>query len=316
MDEGHGRTYVRVYVLTPLVRNREPRPSHERPKADEEVAMHARWLVAAATAGALLAMPDWAAAGGSWLETEKQYYAPGDEASARGTFGQGQLEGRVEDGPYYAYLVPGYRWFEKPGTIPDYAIPLGPIAIRPATGNYCCWVATLQFIVPDVPPGRYSIDYCNDPCTVNGMGDLIGGSFFVGETEEEARLMGRIERLEFKVDALARTKRELRRTEAALAKAQTRYDQLIGTLRAVRPDEEPTAPEPAKSAGRPASAWAVVVGLIVLVAGAWFRRRLGRPAVPDFVPDELIEAQVPSRQPMTSRGRPAMSMPAPPLTKS
>ena len=48
----------------------------------------------------------------------------------------------------------------------------------------------------DVSPGRYSIDYCNDPCTVNGIGDLVGGSFFVGDMREDARLMARVERLE------------------------------------------------------------------------------------------------------------------------
>jgi hypothetical protein len=55
----------------------------------------------------------------------------------------------------------------------------------------------------------------------------------------------------------------------------------------------------------------------VLAAGAWFRRRLGQPAIPDFVPEEMVrENQVPSRQPMTSSGSPAISMPAPPRTKS
>jgi hypothetical protein len=299
--------------------------------------MRAGWLMTAAMAAGLLAVPDQAAAGGSWLETEERYYSPGGEATARGTFGPGQLEGDIADGPYHAYLVPGYRWFEKPGPIPGYAIPLGPIAIRPTTGNYCCWVATLTFTVPEVSPGRYSIEYCNNPCTVNGIGDLMGGSFFVGDTEQEARLMGRIDRLERKVEALARTKRDLRKAmaraerleekaealaqtrddlqhaEAALAEARERYTQLRDRLITLLDAEPPVV----ESGDGRLSPWAVVVAVIVLAGGVWYRRRLGSTAIPDFVPDELVQdAQVPPRQPMTSSGRPAMSMPAPPRTKS
>ena len=99
--------------------------------------------------------------------------------------------------------------------------------------------------------------------------------------------MGRIERLRFKVEALARTKRDLRKTEAALAEVQERYDTLVGRLRAARPDEAPPMEE-TQLADRPMPAWALVAGLVVFTAGMWFRRRLGRTAIPDFVPDELV----------------------------
>ena len=130
------------------------------------------------------------------------------------------------------------------------------------------------------------------------------------------------ERLEMKVKALARTKRALRTTQAALTEVRTRYDQLVGRLRAARPEEVSPSVEETKPTDRQVPAWAVIAGLTVLSAGAWFRRRLDRPAVPDFVPEDLVredlvrEAQVPSRQPITSSGSPAMSMPAPPRTKS
>jgi hypothetical protein len=283
--------------------------------------MRMRWLATAVLTAAILATAGPAAAGGSWLETEDQYYSPGSQATARGTFGPGAYEGRVSDGPYYAYLVPRFRWFEKPGPVPDYAIPLGPITIRRATGNYCCWAASLTFTVPDLPPGRYSIEYCNDPCTVNGIGDLIGGSFWVADTQEEARLMFRIERLEAKAKGLKRIKHDLRKAEAALAEAEDEQALLITNLRvaALQSASASARGEGAVSVRESLPAW--VSGSLVAMAlflGGWYRRRL-RQEIPDMVPDELVrevEAQVPSRQPMTSVGRPGMSIPAPPLTKS
>jgi hypothetical protein len=283
--------------------------------------MRMRWLATAVLTAAILATAGPAAAGGSWLETEDQYYPPGSQATARGTFGPGAYEGRVSDGPYYAYLVPGFRWFEKPGPVPDYAIPLGPITIRRATGNYCCWAAALTFTVPDLPPGRYSIDYCNDPCTVNGIGDLIGGSFWVADTQEEARLMARIDRLEAKAKSLKRIKHDLRRTEAALAEAEDEQVSLINELRvaALQTASASARGEGTVSVRETLPPW-VSPSLVAmtLLLGAWYRRHQ-RQEIPDVVPDDLVrevKTQVLSRQPMTSVGRPAMSIPAPPLTKS
>lgn len=279
--------------------------------------MGTRWLAALLATVGLLGPGEPASAKGSWFEPENLYQAAGNRVSLRTIFGSGAYEGRVSDGPYFAYLVPGFRWFERPGSVPDYALPLGPITIRPATGNFCCWVAALIFTVPDVKPGRYSITYCNDPCTVDGLGDFDGGTFWIAETREDAALLSRLDRLEHQADRLRDVRAELRRVEARPEAARVRYDQLVGGLRAARPDDEPSAIETTEPAARPVPSWAVVAGVAVLGAGVWFRRRLGRTTIPDFVPKELVRgAQVPSRQPMTSSGRPAMSMPAPPRTKS
>jgi hypothetical protein len=273
--------------------------------------MRARWLVPTVLVAGILGAGGPAAAGGSWLETDEQYYPPGSQATAKGTFGPGAYRGRVSDGPYYAYLVPGFRWFEKPGPVPDYAVPLGPITIRRATGNYCCWVASLTFTVPDLPPGRYSIDYCNDHCTVNGIGDLLGGSFWVADTQDEARLMARIDRLEAKAESLKRIKRDLREAEtelgdlqgveSELAELRDHYYGLVSDLRAARAQDGPAQVEIPEPTARslPPAAWAL--GLAALVVGAFVRRWLGRPAVPDVVPDELVrevrDSRVPSTQP-------------------
>jgi hypothetical protein len=293
------------------------------PSIREEAAMRGRWLVAWVLAAATVMAGGPATAGGSWFTPEDPYQGIGATILIRETFGSGAYEGSVSDGPYFAYLIGANQRFDRPGAVPPAAVPLGPITIRPATGNYCCWIASLRFTVPQVPTGQYLVTYCNDPCTVDGLGDLEGTSFWIGETADDARISARLHELDLKREA---ARRQISRLEEKLTdervsgdelrahvqEMEVRLKRLRTALAAERADAVPTQE-------RPVPPWAVMMGVLVLLLGTGLRRRLGRLAVPDVVPDELIrevEAQVPSRQPMTSRGRPAMSMPAPPLTKS
>jgi hypothetical protein len=284
--------------------------------------MRGRWLgmgmiVAATVAGGP------ATAGGSWFTPEDPYQGIGDSVLIRETFGSGAYQGRVSDGPYYAYLIGANQRFDRPGPVPPSAVPLGPIIIRPASGNYCCWVASLRFTVPHVSTGQYVVTFCNDPCTVDGLGDLEGTSFWIGETADDARVAARLHELTLKRDV---ARRQISRLEERLTDEHASGDALrahvqeleahITRLQAALATERAEA---APAEERPVPPWAVVIGMTVLLLGAWLRKRLGRQAVPDVVPDELVrevEAQVPSRQPMTSVGSPGMSIPAPPRTKS
>jgi hypothetical protein len=284
--------------------------------------MRRRLLMAATIVVTMLTTGGPARAGGaSWFGPEHPYHAVGDHLSIRAAFWSGGFEGTVSQGPYYAYLVPQYQWLPK-GPIPANAIPLGPITIAPATGKKGERVATLTFTVPDVDPGRYSIDYCNRPCTVEGVGDLHGSSFWIGDTEEEARLAARVNRLEVKARQLSGKNREIRALEARLAAAEEERADLINQLRIAALQRASTAERDGDAAQSRQSVfpWGLAVALTVALLGVWYRRRLGRHVVPEVVPDELVrevrDSQVPSRQPMTSLGRPVMSMPAPPLTKS
>src|SRR5919106_4038057 len=178
-----------------LVATANPSPSSGVPSVTRRWRMRARWLVATAIAGWMATTGPPASAGGSWFELDRSSYAPGDRATVRASFSSGQLEGTLSDGPYYLYLVPEGSSLPRDGSpIPDEVHQVGPLNIWESTGNFCCWQASAEFIVPDVPAGKYFLDYCNSPCTVDGMGDLIGGSLGVGPTPKEGRLMGRIAR--------------------------------------------------------------------------------------------------------------------------
>jgi hypothetical protein len=166
----------------------------------------------------------------------------GDRVAARTKFGSGQLEGKVSDGPFVVYLVPANRWIPRNGgATPAWAIPLGELRI--ADGNNYGMVASISFTVPDVPAGSYTLDYCNVPCTIDGIGDLAGaGSFAIGETLAEAHLGAAVDRLERKVQSLERRARQVPELRAQLDDAdrqaavlETRNEELAasaGHLRA------------------------------------------------------------------------------------
>ena len=43
-----------------------------------------------------------------------------------------------------------------------------------------------DFTVPDLDPGLYEIGVCNDPCTISGFREALGGSLAIVETRREA----------------------------------------------------------------------------------------------------------------------------------
>lgn len=160
-----------------------------------------------------------ASAGGSWFMPPGDAYVVGDPAGARTPFGSGQLEGKVSDGPFTVYLVPANRAIPSDGgSTPPWAIPLGELRIT--EGSNYGMVASISFTVPDVPAGSYRLDYCNVPCTVDGIGDLAtAGSFAIGSTLTEAHLGAAVDRLELKVESLERHTRKVPQLRAELEDA-------------------------------------------------------------------------------------------------
>jgi hypothetical protein len=268
----------------------------------EEEAMRRHLLITAALMTAMAAAGTPTRAGGvSWLGPEDPYQVPGNDLTVRTAFYEGGLEGTPSDGPFYAYLLPGWRGFDKPGPVPARATPLGPITIRPATGSMGEWVATLTFTVPTVRTGLYGIDYCNEPCTVEGLGDVYGGSFWIGQTEHEARLAAHVRYLEHKISRFRHAQTQLQRVETRLAEAEDEQALLITRLRvaALQAASASARGEGTVSVRETLPPW-VSASLVAmaLLPGAWYRRHQ-RQEIPDVVPDDLVrevESQVPSRQ--------------------
>jgi hypothetical protein len=146
-----------------------------------------RGIVLAATAGLLLAVSAGpAGAGGSWLEFEETEYLPGETARASGTASITDAPGTgwVEAGPYYGYVIESNRYRELAGAaqawpfVPAEADRVGQIGVVPGPSHFPTRTFTLEFVVPQLPRGQYSLMICNDPCALS-LGDFVGGELSI-----------------------------------------------------------------------------------------------------------------------------------------
>lgn len=248
---------------------------------------HVQRLVSLLPAVALLAMASPARAGG-WnsLTFRRDYYLVGRVAEARQQFFAGKLEGTgsLEAGPYYANLLvdsrgEGFDMIDPP-KVPDGAIRLGALGLQGPVvhaDGYPYGVASLWFRVPDVPSGRYSIGFCDDPCVHSTVGWLAWGTITIAHTPYEGRLIGKLAEAKDRASSLAYRARKSERAANQLQQslAETRAA-LAGARAALKNAEEeglpPSAAADMSSRGEDGSpVWpvaAIVIG--VLLAGAAF----------------------------------------------
>ncbi len=237
-----------------------------------------------------------ASAGGSWIASERSAYVPAEIASFRGNFSTGSLEGRIEDGPYVAYLLLRNQWIQD-HIVPESAIRVGVLAI--SEGSNHLFHARLEFTVPDVPAGFYHVQYCNDPCTVNGIGDLVGSdSIAIAATRADARALVLAERLRWKVEAASDARRhaeaEVDRLREALIEREE--DVAAADARGHELVQELAETQQSLHAERSRLSWAPVAGMLfgivlgLMVALAVITRRL-------FLEEGSLDADRVSRHP-------------------
>ena len=92
-------------------------------------------MLAACTLALAGAVP--AHAGGSNLQFERDHYEPGERAIATGGFGPGCCDrGWLEDGPYYAWLVPSDETQRAEAALPNDVVPIGEVHLPAQLGPY------------------------------------------------------------------------------------------------------------------------------------------------------------------------------------
>lgn len=230
--------------------------------------LRALLCVALLSAGLLMSSPA-ASGGGSALDFDREYYVPGDVAIGRTLF-TARIKGNpgIEDGPWYAYLVPTRQWIDPP-RIPASAIPLGPLTIVDRVDDVNA-LARIRFVMPDVEPGAYAVNVCNDPCRDAYVGDLIGGWFSVADSHEDAQLLmareRQIERLRSMRYRLRREARQAERVfEQRVSSLETENAELGRRLSATQADLArlggDRGPSPVAMAG-----WGIAALLLVTLA--------------------------------------------------
>jgi hypothetical protein len=239
----------------------------------------------------VLVSPSGAAAnGGAYLEFDRTYYVAGDEGHGVTYVSlPARKEHLLEEGPFHVFALPRGVSLREGRPIPPTAIRLGTVAVIEEDGSY---ELETDFIVPDLDPGWYEIGVCNDPCTISGFRESLGGSLSVVETRREGQLLTTNGRLR---SQLFGARREARRAERRLAEAEDELEAQLAfgseerTELAAEIDRLETQLASARSreaeTGRtPFDPW--VVGAILLVTLAIavlaFRRRRMLPAMTDL----------------------------------
>ena len=251
-----------------------------------------RFVFLTTTIGAMvLVSPSGVAAnGGAYLEFDRTYYVAGDEGHGVTYVSlPAGKEHLLDEGPFHVFALPRGVSLREGHPIPPTAIRLGTVTVTEEDGSY---EFETNFIVPDLDPGWYEVGVCNEPCTISGFRESLGGSLSIVETRREAQLLTANDRLR---GQLFGARREARRAERRLVGVEGELETQLAfgseerIELAAEIDRLETQLASARSrgtqAGRtPFDPW--VVGAILLVTLAIavlaFRRRRTLPAMTDL----------------------------------
>jgi hypothetical protein len=250
-----------------------------------------RLLLMAMIGGSVLVAPIGAEAnGGAYLEFDRTYYLAGDSGHAVTYVSlPASKEHLLEEGPFYVFALPAGATLREGRPIPSSAIRLGIVTVTEEDEAY---EFTTEFTVPELDPGFYEIGVCNDPCTISGFRESLGGSLSIVETRREAQLLTTNDRLR---GQLFGARREVRRAERRLTAAEGELEAQLTFGSSERSElaveierletQLAAARTRAASSGRtPFDPWVVGAILIVTAFAAVlaFRRRRMMPALTDL----------------------------------
>ena len=228
-----------------------------------------------------------AGGGGSTFDFHRRWLAPGQRVFGHTQFGEGgQGQGRVSDGPYFAYLVRGDRFIEPPD-IPRGSVRLGTVRMHRLHGGI--WEASIRFVVPNVRPGTYTVSLCNDPCRNAYVGDLMGAWTSIAASAGQAKIRNLEARIEERIsqqmsDTTSGLQQDLDLLRETVAAQQSRSISVGTDLRLSAIEDQVTAMstqvrELRGKADQGLTAWLWLGGWLVAgsIAAAWWRSRRGRP---------------------------------------
>jgi hypothetical protein len=250
-----------------------------------------RTILVLVIAVGMLAWPVEAASanGGAYLELDRAHYLPGEQGTAVTYVTVPERKESIFDlGPFYLFALPMGMSLREDQPIPAAAVRIGTFAVEEEKHQY---ELTARFTVPELDGDFYSLEVCNDPCTVSGFREALGGSISIVATQREAELLTKNSHLHSRMYQL---RGDVRQAERRLEKAQEEFEfQLANgqadreqlTSRVEQLERELAASEERADAARtPFEPW--VLGAIAVLAVAFgfltLRRRRMLPAVTDL----------------------------------
>lgn len=250
-------------------------------------------FVAVVALTAMLAVPgEVLANGGAYLDLDREHYLPGERGVAETYVTVPERKEDIfERGPFHLYVLPEGMMLREGRPIPSAAIRVGTFEAEEERRQ---WELTASFVVPDVTGDRYSLAVCNDPCTVAGFRESLGGLISIVATRREAELLVANARV---WNRLYRLRREGRRVERRLerveedlafqlANGQAEREQLtdeISRLEAQLASAEQRATDAARPPFDPWVAGGVVALALVATGLSFRRRRLVRTVADDGI---------------------------------
>jgi hypothetical protein len=253
---------------------------------------------AATAGGAVFEIVD---ADGDRVVRGEEFVQPGEVVTAHTSFSPHIAGlGGVDDAPYVLYLLPGSR-FVDPGSLPPKAIALGQLEIvRGRLGT----VARISFTVPRVPTGEYTMSVCNDPCTADGLGDIVGGWLGIAQTTKESRLIARLDDVKRERavlnHALSETNARARELGSLVREAAGTSEDLRGRIAALEARLRTAGSSPPHA--RPLIEWwataLVALGFLALTAAFVIRGRARRPRPPGTNGMSSLGRPVPETEPV------------------
>jgi hypothetical protein len=236
--------------------------------------------------------------GGAYVQFDRTHYIVGSTAHGVGYVAIPEpRQDLLARGPFYVYLVSGKTWIQEGRPLPEGVIRLDTATIE--HNSRTTYRISTSFTVPDLPGEFYTIQLCNEPCTISGFRESLSGQISIVQTLREAELLNEQQRLFGKNWHL---RRQVRKANKEIEDLQLMIDaagsergdliQQIDDLEAqIVRDQQAT-----EENRRPlAEAWAlvalgiaVVVALTSIVMAIVFARRRD-PHVPFVVPDTIAE---------------------------
>jgi hypothetical protein len=263
--------------------------------AEEEVAMRRlRVLMVLALAGSVVcgAVPA-GADGGAFIEFDRTYYIPGQTAVASAYVLIPKKKQFILDrGPFFAFVVPRGSALQEGHPIPEGAVKLGTMTIHMRKNDTRLDVT---FVMPELPGGNYSVQICNDPCTISGFREPLTGFFSIVHTALERQLLVKEQNLQRTIWSLRRKVNKADRvSEVAaqqLATMQRTRDELAVQLERVRNGLANAQEDGARTRRLFIDLLAVIATCMALIVAAvsLVRKRRRAPPVEDLSPLPLEE---------------------------